>query len=231
MPREDRDAQGIPLGTLAVNNVRAKRLKTSKNVMRNAAPGSGMAARTIGWNESIRQKVIGRTMAAWRSSLGWCRFFHRSVHGEFPLLDKPASETGGGVFLEPLIEQGSDFLAQTGGVGQTGEFVGLERIAGAGEQEFPGCLGAGLRHNNLQSRTVQEYGVHNNRIVIHESSAVGGDGLWKCVEKQGNSAGCCSGCAGDYEDPDRTIWEADPEEDEELGGGGGGVEEGDRAGE
>lgn len=25
----------------------------------------------------------------------------------------------------------------------------------------------------------------------------------------------CSGCAGDYEDPDRSVWEADPEENEE----------------
>jgi len=25
----------------------------------------------------------------------------------------------------------------------------------------------------------------------------------------------CSGCAGDYEDPDRSAWEPDPEENEE----------------
>jgi len=30
-----------------------------------------------------------------------------------------------------------------------------------------------------------------------------------------NTWRACSGCAGDYEDPDRTAWEPDPEENEE----------------
>jgi hypothetical protein len=42
-------------------------------------------------------------------------------------------------------------------------------------------------------------------------------GLWKSVEKQENSVNCCSGCAGDYEDPDRSVWEADVEEEQEDG--------------
>jgi len=86
MPREDNDAQGIPLGTVAVSNVRAKRRRASKNVMRNAVAGSGTAARTIGWNEPVHQKIIGRTMAVGRSGLGRPGFFRRSVHGEVPLL-------------------------------------------------------------------------------------------------------------------------------------------------
>jgi hypothetical protein len=33
----------------------------------------------------------------------------------------------------------------------------------------------------------------------------------------------CSACAGDYEDPDRTAWTPDDEEDEEHGGPASGV--------
>ena len=230
MPREDNDAQGIPLGTLAVSNVRAKRRRASKNVMRNAVAGSGTAARTIGWNEPVHQKIIGRTMAVGRSGLGRPGFFRRSVHGEVPLLDEPTSEIRSSVFLEPLIEQGSDLLARIGGVGEAGEFIRLQRIAGSGEKEFPGSPGASLRHNNLQRVGVRQYYFTDTHAAIDVNSTVRGTGVWKSVEKQENAAGCCSGCAGDYEDPDWTAWEADLEADEELGEDGGGAEQGDRPG-
>lgn len=216
MPRGNKDAQGIPLGTLAVNNVRAKKRIASKSVVRNAVAGSGTPARTIGWNEPVHQKIIGRTMTVGRSGFGRSGFFRRRVHGEGTLFDEPAGKIRGGVFLEPLIEQRGDFLAQVGGVGKAGEFVGLKRIAGSGEKEFPGSLGASLRHNNLQRVGVRKYGFHNNQAVIDVNSDLRRTSVWKSVEKQENAAGCCSGCAGDYEDPDWTGWEADPEEDEEV---------------
>jgi hypothetical protein len=37
------------------------------------------------------------------------------------------------------------------------------------------------------------------------------------VETVGNVFRACSGCAGDYEDPDRTVWEEETEEDREEG--------------
>jgi len=216
MPRDERSAQGTPQGTLAVSDVGAKKRTAGKAVMRKTNPDSGMPARTIGWNEPIHEKVIGRTMPVGGSGFVGRGLLRRSVHGELPLLDEPAGEIRGGIFLEPLIEQCSDFLAQIGGMRETGKFVGLERIAGSIKQEFPGGLGAGLRHGNLQRVASQEYGPNNNFTVIHDSSAFGDKGLWKGVEKQENVADCCSGCAGDYEDPDRTAWEPDPEEDEEV---------------
>jgi hypothetical protein len=36
--------------------------------------------------------------------------------------------------------------------------------------------------------------------------------LWENVESEEISARACSGCAGDYEDPDRSAWEEDFEE-------------------
>ena len=38
--------------------------------------------------------------------------------------------------------------------------------------------------------------------------------LWKTVESVEKAARACSGCAGDYEDPDRSAWEEDFEEEE-----------------
>jgi hypothetical protein len=38
--------------------------------------------------------------------------------------------------------------------------------------------------------------------------------LWKNVESEEKFARACSGCAGDYEDPDRSAWEEDFEEEE-----------------
>ncbi len=38
--------------------------------------------------------------------------------------------------------------------------------------------------------------------------------LWKIVENEERPQGACSGCAGDYEDPDRSVWEEEFEEEE-----------------
>jgi hypothetical protein len=42
-------------------------------------------------------------------------------------------------------------------------------------------------------------------------------GLWISVDAVEKPVRACSGCAGDYEDPDRTAWEEETEEDEEEG--------------
>lgn len=39
--------------------------------------------------------------------------------------------------------------------------------------------------------------------------------LWKCVENAEARLSLCSGCAGDYEDPERSAWEECGEADEE----------------
>jgi hypothetical protein len=47
-----------------------------------------------------------------------------------------------------LVEEGAQFLAEIGGMGEAGEFVALESIAGSGEKEFPGRLGViGVQEN------------------------------------------------------------------------------------
>lgn len=216
-PRDEASAQGIPRRTLAVSNVRAKKRTAGEDAMQAADENSGVAASTVGRNESINQKVIGRTMTGGGSRLRGRRIFRRGIHGESALLDEPTGEIRSGVFFKPLIEQGSDFLAQIGGVSEAREFIGLERIARSREKEFPGGLGAGLRHDNLQN---VERGCRRNTnvLVIHKYSNTSANRLWITVEKQENAADCCSGCAGDYEDPDWTAWEPEPEEDEGFAG-------------
>jgi len=134
----------------------------------------------------------------------------------FALFDEAAGEHGRGVFLEPLIEQGGDLLAEIGGVAEARKLIGLQSIARSGEKKLPGGLGGQLRHGDLQRRVMHEYDRDINTVVIHGSSTKGKNGLWKTVEKQENAARCCSGCAGDNEDPDRTAWEEESDEVEEV---------------
>jgi hypothetical protein len=146
--------------------------------------------------------------------------FH-SKNRAFALFDEPAGEHGGRVFLEPLVEQLGNFLAEIGGVGEARKFIGLQGIARGGEQKFPGSLGAEVRHEDLRKNGLEKYRRNINSRVIDETSSFRITSLWKCVEKGENLQGLCSGCAGDYEDPDRSAWEADPEEEEGDTGGGG----------
>lgn len=60
-------------------------------------------------------------------------------------------------------------------------------------------------------KTGKQY--HQSIYIVTSNSKV--TGLWKSVQKAENFLRACSGCAGDYEDPDRSAWEPDPEENEE----------------
>jgi hypothetical protein len=66
---------------------------------------------------SIRQKIIGHRM---RSIGAWVLAGSRSrpACGTFPLLEKPAREHGRRIFVQPLVEQGRNFLSDVGGVAQ-----------------------------------------------------------------------------------------------------------------
>jgi len=170
-------------------------------------------------NESIRQKIIGHRMAVgWSGCFGSGRlrrgFGVGGSHGALALLDKPAGDHGVGVFVEPLVKEGSDLLAEIGGVAEARKLVTLQSIAGSGEKEFPGRLGAAGIHRFLQyllSNVCAGYCTTRNSMI---TSHRGVPGLWKFVENEENPQGACSGCAGDYEDPDRSAWEEDFEEEE-----------------
>lgn len=221
MPRQNGVAQGIPQRTLAVNNVRAKRLKNNQNRVRSAGENSGTAARSTLRSDTIRKKIIGHRMA-----VGAGGFRRRSIFGgedgAFTLLHQPASKHGRSVLLEPLVEQFRDLLAEIGSVGEARKFKGLQGGAGSGEKKFPGSLGTILRHRALPKDGMEKYhGNINSRVIdAHSNNRI--IGLWKSVEKKENAQGLCSGCAGDYEDPDWSAWEEEEveETEKEVGGEG-----------
>jgi len=138
----------------------------------------------------------------------------RGKNGALALLDQPAGDHGVGVFVEPLIEQGRDLLAEIGRVTEAREFVALQGIAGCGEKELPGRLGATSVHVALRWKWVT-YSIryrNSSHFMITSNNRV--TELWKNVESEEISARACSGCAGDYEDPDRSAWEEDFEEED-----------------
>lgn len=214
-PRCSKEVQSTPRRTLAAYAVRVKKQKQNESSSPRANERSGTAALRARWNESIREKIIGHRMAVGAGGfrIGSGRGSH-AENGAFALLHQPAREHGRSVLLEPLVQQFGDFLAEIGRVGEAGELVGLQRVAGSGEKKLPGSLGAGLGHDDLRRLGFKEYDKNISSMVITVTSNHRITGLWKTVEKKENSARCCSGCAGDYEDPDRSAWEPDREEEQ-----------------
>jgi hypothetical protein len=125
-----------------------------------------------------------------------------------------ASDHGVGILVDPLIEERIDFLAEIGGVSEARKLVTVQSVAGSGEEKFPRWLGAARGHGALRwnwiTRNVRdritEYIILTSKYQVM--------GLWKTVESEEKSVRACSGCAGDYEDPDRSAWEEDFEEED-----------------
>ena len=156
-------------------------------------------------------------------AVGWRRtgggFIRRSLyvggaHITFAQLKEHASDHGVGIFVEQLIEERIDFLAQIGGVTKAGKFVAVQSVSGSGEEEFPRRLGTTGGHGALRANRVTRNGLYltSSHFMIISNRRV--TELWKSVETEEKSARVCSGCAGDYEDPDRSAWEADFEGEE-----------------
>ena len=185
-----------------------------KNRERSMAP-----ARNVWADHSIRQKIIGHRMAVCGRLGGGCvhgvlRF--RGKNGALALLDQPTGNHSVGVFVEPLVQKGRDLFAEIGSVAKPREFIALERVARSGEKELPGWLGAVRGHGILRGREVITNLLKHitNTLTINSSVVV--PALWISVEGVEKPDRACSGCAGDYEDPDRTAWEACPDEEPDF---------------
>lgn len=211
MPRGEPQTQGIPQGTLAVNNVRAKITTNYENFVEI----SGTAAGSARQRHAIRQNIIGRGAA-----LGFDGFRLQIIRScqyrLFALLNEPPGQHSRSVFFKVLVQQFANLFSQIRGMGQARQFVGLQCGARGGQQKFPGSLGTELRHDNLRGWVQGKYDKYSNALVIYTASNGAVNVLWKFVEKQHESLRLCSGCAGDYEEPDWTAWDDDPTEDQEL---------------
>jgi len=209
--RDDVDTPPLmpPVIPAAAKN-KPKRHETVRRADETSGSSTGSARR----NDTIPKKVIGRTtpLVFGRCGRGSSHF---AEDGAFALIHQPARQHGCGVFLEVLIQERPQFLAQIRRMSEAGKFVALQGIAGSGEKEFPGRLGVVGVHENLPDQVLwKRWGDSTTRTYIVTSNPRD-NSLWKSVQIAENFLRACSGCAGDYEDPDRSAWEPDPEENEE----------------
>ena len=163
------------------------------------------------WRELFRQKIIGPALRLTRPEVAVCRFLSQR-HRTLPLLDQPPRQIRRRGLLQPLVEQFCNLLLQIGGVGQSREFVRLKGVARRREKKLPRRLGAALGHKSLRNRLRDRCVPNIYHNVIHRDIHNGRDSLWMSVEIAAAPARCCSNCPGDYEDPDRTTWDDDDEE-------------------
>jgi len=194
--------------------------KTGWFSARRDSESSVAAVRNVWANESIRQKIIGHNVAIGRHRFG-SGLIRRGLdlggaHIALAQLEENASDHGVGILIDPLIQQRIDFLAQIGGVTQTRKFVTVQSVAGSGEEEFPRRLGAAGGHGALQWNGLTPnilYCNHSHPVITSNRRVTY---LWIRVENEEKSARACSGCAGDYEDPDRSAWEEDFDEEPDF---------------
>ena len=211
--RIERVAGSTPFRPCGARGTLDKIRKTKWFSPRRASERSVAAARNVWASETIRQKIIGHRMAVGGKRFGGGLLRRglgvRGLNCALALLDEPAGDHGVGVFVEPLVEEGRDFLAQVGGVGEAREFVAVKRVAGSGEKKLPRRLGAVVGHVALRANRVTSNGLNHSSKASVITSNSGVTTLWKNVESEEKSVRACSGCAGDYEDPDRSAWEED----------------------
>jgi hypothetical protein len=85
----------------------------------------------------------------------------------------------------------------------------VKSVAGSGEEKFPRRLGAANGHGGLRWMRVARDARHRITACIILTSKYQVPGLWKTVQSEEKPDRACSGCAGDYEDPDRSAWDED----------------------
>ena len=176
------------------------------------------AVRNLWASESIRQKIIGHNVAIGRHRFG-SGLIRRGLdvggaHVAFAQLEEHASDHGVGIFVEQLIDKRIDFLAEIGGVAEARKFVTVQSVAGSGKEEFPRRLGAAGGHVALRWIRIAYNARYRTTASIILTSNAQVLSLWKSVESEEKSVQACSGCAGDYEDPDRSAWEEVFEDEE-----------------
>src|SRR5579859_7088128 len=119
-------------------------IRAAERQSRGCASLSGTNFR--GGRRSIREKIIGHSMLGLAARVAVdARFLRR----QRALAHQPARQQGGGILLQPGIQQLRDLLAEIGGVIETRKFVALQRIAGCRKQELPGRLRFAI-HGNLR---------------------------------------------------------------------------------
>jgi hypothetical protein len=142
-PRSDRASWKLS-GAACLGN-RAKRQKSSR--------ASQRAASNTRRDRLIRKNIMGHSTRVVRRMKG-LRFagLRRlpNARRAFALLHEPSREHGGGVFIEPRIEQLANLLAEIGGVAEPRQLVTLQRGKRRRQEKLPGRFGPFDGHECLQ---------------------------------------------------------------------------------
>jgi hypothetical protein len=141
-----RPPQSTPVGSKAKLGIRGTFNSKTPKILQKANKTSGWAAIFGLRSGSIRKKIIGHRMRPIAPRWG-ARKHVRRPRGAFPLLEKPAGKHGGGVFLQPLVNQCGNFLAEIRGVSQTRKLKTLEGVARSREKELPRRLSRAAGHS------------------------------------------------------------------------------------
>lgn len=150
-----RPPQSTPLGSKAKLGILGTFSSKTVKILQKANKASGWAAIFGLRSGSIRKKVIGHRMRS--IAPRWLARKHvRRPRGAFPLLEKPAGKHGGGVFLQPLVDQRGNFLSEIRGVRQSRKFKTLEGVARSREKELPRGLSRAAGHRtSVKERRAQ----------------------------------------------------------------------------
>jgi hypothetical protein len=112
-----------------------------------AATEPSTAAIGTWWNPGFRQEIIGRSFARHPARFGCRRVRHLRLHA---LVNQPSRQRRRSIFLQPLIQEIADLLAQVGSMSKAGEFIVLQGVPRSAQQELSGRLGLVLGHGILQ---------------------------------------------------------------------------------
>jgi hypothetical protein len=108
-----------------------------------------------GRSRPIRKNIIGHPVSILRKQIHQRRGLV-GVRSALALVHQQAREHGLGVFLDPLLKERGNLLAEIGGVAETREFEALKRVARGGKQELPRELGFMNGHGDLLKMIQEE---------------------------------------------------------------------------
>jgi len=150
-----RPPQSTPLGSKAKLGIRGTFSPNTVKILQKASKTLGWAAIFGLRSGSVRKKIIGHRMRPIAPRWG-ARKHVRCPCGAFPLLEKPAGKHSGGIFLQPLVDQRGNFLAEIRGVSQSRKFKTLEGVARSREKELPRRLSRAAGHRaSVKERRAQ----------------------------------------------------------------------------
>jgi hypothetical protein len=123
--------------------------------LRKMAITSCWAAVGRGRSRPIRKNIIGHASSIPGQQIRESGSFV-GVRSALALVHQQAREHGFGIFLDPLLKERGDLLAEISSMAEAGELKALKRVARSGEQKLPRELGLVNGHGDLLRMIYEE---------------------------------------------------------------------------